>query len=125
MPLFLLILIIVIIVYVFRSRKRKKQNARILANPSQTIARTTGYRRADKYGGIWIKYEFNANDVLYWSEKKLYGTRAFNYLKEFTFPVIYCKTDPLMNRLLIIESDFKLFHLQQPENLKMYNKKLW
>lgn len=125
MPLFLLILVIVIIVYAFRSRKRKKQNAIILADPSQTVARTSGYRRADRYGGIWIRYEFTADHVLYWSEKKLHGTMAFNYLKEFTFPVIYCKTDPRMNMLLIIETDFKLFHLQQPEHLKMFNKKLW
>jgi hypothetical protein len=125
MPLFLLLLIIVVAVFAVRRRKRKKQHALILANPSQTTGRITGHRRADKYGGMWIKYEFTANGAPYWSEKKLYGTRSFNYLKDFTFTVIYCTTDPLMNRLLVNEEDFKMFHLQQPEQLKMLNKKVW
>jgi hypothetical protein len=124
MPLFLLILLLVIIVMVIRRRKQKKRNALIIADPAHSVANVTGFRYANKYGGKWIRYEFQVDNTVFWSEKKVHGSRQFNYLKDCRFPVIYCKHNPLMNALLITDTDFNAFQVQQPEELKIFNKKL-
>ncbi len=76
------------------------------------------------HGGVWIKFHFVVDSQTYYSERLLYGTFYFNFLKDQYFPVVYHSRDPNKNSLLVNQNDFEYFNSVQPEYLQQYNHKI-
>ena len=130
MVLFLGCLLVVIIIYIWRSAKKKAFITKIKNNPQQSFGTVTKYRglRYRLKNNIWFYYEYTVDNKRFKNRTKnyhkVYPMENFNYLKNKSFPFIYCANNPSLGCLLITESDFKEFNLVQPEYLRPFNKKL-
>lgn len=124
MPLFILCFISVAIWFYFREKKHKKENAEILNDLGYALTTkvSVGMFARRNFGRVIVDFEYVVDNTTYKGWRALKGVVRHNYFKGVTFPVIYCKHNPSLYRLLINEKDFKAYNLQQPQELKLYNK---
>jgi hypothetical protein len=116
-------IIIGFIVFVtVQSIRQNSEDQYLKDNPNLTTAKIIDWDPGAKGGARLLNYEFIIDNKTYNGSKSYYGlSQRNNYLLNKYFPVIYSSKDPNVNRLLIIENEFKEFGLIQPDSLKKYN----
>lgn len=109
-----------------------KKIKNIKANPKQTIAKvfdrfipqvtSSGIKKV-KYQTRY-KYEFEANGKKYSALSDRYNFYIENQdaLMNKTFPVIYDEKNPENSYILILQKDFSIFDLTQPDSLKHFEE---
>lgn len=79
-----------------------------------TIGKVTSVKRPYKHG-IAVTYVFEVKGIKYYSEveSSRYAPVESNLISK-TFPVIFKKSNPAINYILIMEDDYKMFGRQPP-----------
>lgn len=126
----LIIVAVFVVIIIWDTTRKNDQVSKITANPKQTICKVVGRgipkKSSDTHYGVWIDYEYAIEGKTYKHQKKYYFPKNDElYFNGMSFPLIYCVDDPDLNRILIIDSDFEEFHIQQPDSLKRYNGKIY
>ena len=108
-----------------------KKIKHVKANPAQTTAKvfdkfiakaTSSTVTKVKYQTRY-KYEFEVGGkkISALSDRYNFYIENQDSMMNKSFPVIYDKTNPENSYILVIERDFTMFGLQQPDSLKHYN----
>jgi hypothetical protein len=120
---------IIIAIIVWDTSRKDDQITKIKANLKQTTCKVIGHdipkKSSDTHYGVWIEYEYTVAEKSYKHKKKYYFPKDDEkYFVGQSFPLVYDATDPDLNRILIIDSDFSEFNIPQPDSLKQYNGKI-
>ena len=111
--LIMLIFVTIILISNWQSNKKTKI---IKANMGIVIGEITNSSSAHR-GGVVINYAFHYNG-LFQNDKTMgiySGTRDYFLMK--TFPVVFSKSQPEINEILILPDDFEKYGLQYPDSL--------
>jgi hypothetical protein len=122
LSVFLLIIFLFCIFYFLGEKNKKNLSNKILSDSTINIAIIDEWYLPYK-GSSTLKYHFEYKHIEYQSQ----GTSSTlldnyfdlrNYIAGKSFPVIFNRKDPLVNHILIVPEDFKLFNIPYPDSLE-------
>ena len=115
---FILIFCIVLIFYQIISTRNEMST--LQTKGKLTVGHTLSFRYVFKSGNR-VTYTFTVDNKEYKEEDEKTNLDGlyFEKFKDKNFPVIYDIDNPTINRILLTESDFKLFDIPIPDTLRI------